>query len=56
MGEARVVKILASDIRAERLDVDKIRLLPVKTVYEWVRTGIWKPADFKRWLEFYKEF
>ena len=44
-------KIRAEDIRHQnRLTDDEIANLDVKLVYEWVRTGQWKPKHFQQWL------
>lgn len=45
-------KLHHDDIKhAGRLTDDQIAAIPVDQVYAWVRNGMWKPKDFKKWLK-----
>jgi hypothetical protein len=44
--------ICAEDIKyKDRLTDDEIANLSVDKVHMWVRTGLWKAKDFKKWLK-----
>jgi hypothetical protein len=43
--------IKADDIKHPTLLTnDQIASIEVEKIYEWVKTGVWKQKDFKKWL------
>jgi hypothetical protein len=49
--EVRPFVVRANHIKTKGLLTnDQIADIPVEKVFEWVRTGQWKQADFKTWL------
>jgi hypothetical protein len=49
--EVRPFVVRANHIKTKGfLTNDQIADIPVEKVFEWVRTGQWKQADFKTWL------
>jgi hypothetical protein len=47
----RAQRYKSEDIKhSGRLTDDQIADIPIKYVYEWVKTSKWKAKDFRKWL------
>lgn len=47
----KVIKHHQHDIRKSNVPDSQIADTPLHLVYQWMRTGAWRPKDFQRWCQ-----